>query len=108
MYSQDRQGPSCRTLATTIETENIFLVELLPESDNAFQITLEQPASQKAIVNIPGKEGGVIPIGDTKIAFSPSAYENGLSVKGNSITSIHFSEKVVLFFTLDFIVKTRN
>ena len=82
------------------------LVELLPESDNAFQITLEQPASQKAIVNIPGKEGGVIPIGDTKIALVQVLTENGLSVNGNSITSIHLQRKGQSYiFTLDELLK---
>ena len=81
-------------------------IEKLPDSKNAFQITISEALSQKATVNIFGKEGGIIPITNTPIALDQILTQNGLSVDGEKITRIKLQRnKQSYSFTLDDLLK---
>ena len=71
-----------------LQAEISSTIEKIPDSENAFQIKLEESLSQTAVVSIPGKLGGVIQLGDTAIPLDQILTENGLSVDGNNITRI--------------------
>ena len=75
------------TLSELIENiENIH--QLVPDSQNAFQIQISNFASQKALLSIQGKPGVLVPITDTPAKVSEVLTQNGLSIDGNQITQI--------------------
>ena len=66
--------------------ENIH--QLIPDSQNAFQIQVTNFASQKALLSIQGKTGVLVPIIDTPVKVSEVLTQSGLSIDGNHITQI--------------------
>ena len=66
--------------------ENIH--QLVPDSQNAFQIQVTNFASQKALLSIQGKPGVLVPIIDTPVKVSEVLTQSGLSIDGNHITQI--------------------
>jgi len=75
------------TLSELIENiENIH--QLVPGSQNAFQIQISNFASQKALLSIQGKPGVLVPITDTPAKVSEVLTQSGLSIDGNQITQI--------------------
>ena len=76
-----------RTLGD-LRSEMSSIMEKIPGSENTFQVQITNFASQSALVTIPGKPGGVIPITDIPVALEDILTENGLSFDGNSITRI--------------------
>ena len=89
-----------------LETEISSRMEQIPDSENAFQIKLENPLSQTAIVSIPGKMGGVIHLGDTPIPLDQILTENGLSVDRKHITQINLQRTGKSYnFTIEDLLK---
>ena len=82
------------------------LIENLPDSQNTFQIQITEFNSQKALVNIPGTQGGLISLGSKPVSLEEVLTESGLSIDGNSIIRItlHRDEKTFIF-TLDELFK---
>ena len=68
------------------EIEN--LIQLVPDSQNAFQIQITNFASQKALLTPHGKPGVLIPITNTPAKLSEVLTQNGLSIDANNITKI--------------------
>ena len=68
------------------EIEN--LIQLVPDSQNAFQIQITNFASQKALLTPHGKPGVLIPITNTPAKLSEVLTQNGLSIDANNITQI--------------------
>ncbi len=64
------------------------LLQPAPGSQIAFQIQVTKFASQKALLNIQGKPGVLIPITDIPIKVSEVLTQNGLSIDGSHITQI--------------------
>ncbi len=91
-----------------IRAEIASIIAKVPDAENAFQIEITKFASQSALVNIPGKSGGIIPINDTSVALDEVLTENGLSVDGNSIVRINLQRQGKSYeFTLyDLLKKT--
>lgn len=98
-------GLSLNELQSQISSQ----IKKLPDSQNIFQIKLKESSSQNAIVSIPGKEGGVIPIGNTPVALHQILTENGLSIDGKTITRITLLRNGNSYkFTLDKLLKLTN
>ena len=82
------------------------LMEKLPDSQNDFQVKIAEFNSQKAIVSIPGKPGGVIKIHDTAIPLDEILTEMGMAIDVNMITQINLRRGgKSFFFTLDELLK---
>lgn len=64
------------------------LMEKLPESENAFQLEVSDFSSQRAIINIPGEGGGLIPITSKTTTLLSALTELGISKVANKITKI--------------------
>ena len=96
-----------RTL-NDIRAEISSMITKIPDAENTFQIEITKFESQSALVNIPGKSGGIIPISDTSVALDAVLTENGLSVDGNSIVRINLQRQGKSYdFTLyDLLKKT--
>ena len=81
-------------------------MEKLPDSQNDFQVKIAEFNSQKAIVSIPGKPGGVIKIHDTAIPLDEILTEMGMAIDVNMITQINLRRGgKSFFFTLDELLK---
>ena len=84
-------------------------MEKLPDSQNNFQVEITEFNSQRALINIPGKSGGVIKIRDTAIALNEILAEIGVSVDENKITQINLRrEGNSYIFTLDELIRSTN
>ena len=89
-----------------VQAKITSLIEKIPGSQNAFQIEIKEYFSKKAILNIPGKAGGIIPITKKAIALDQILIENGLSIDGDSITNISLlRQSTVYTFTLEDLFK---
>ena len=66
--------------------ENI--IQPVPDSQNAFQIQVTNFASQKALLNIQGQTGALVPITDTPTKISEVLTQSGVSIDSNHITQI--------------------
>ena len=64
------------------------LVQPVSDSQNAFQIQITEFASQKALLNIQGQPGVLVPITDTPAKLVEVLVQNGLSIDGNNITQV--------------------
>ena len=85
-----------------LRTEIAGKIGELPGSENIFQIEISSFASKKALINIPGKEGGVVSITDRHIAIDEILTENGLGISGDRIIRITLDRQGEIFvFTLD-------
>ena len=73
---------------TELKKEISFLLEKLPNSENAFQLEISEFASKSAILSISGKSGRVIQITNRDNALSKVLTEIGISVDSNVITRI--------------------
>ena len=81
------------------------LLETLPDSNNAFQIEISSFASQKALINIPGQTGGIVPITSKPVMLDEVITESGLSVEKDTITRINLQRNGKSYsFTLDSIL----
>ena len=78
------------------------LIDKFPDSENAFQIKVTEFNSQKAFVNIPGKNVGSIVITDKKQGLDEILTGNGLSVDDGKINQIKLKRQgKTYYFTLD-------
>ena len=78
------------------------LSQPVPDSRNAFQIQVANFASQKALINIQGKPGVLIPVTDKPAKVSEVLTQNGLSIDGNHITQISLQrDRKTYVFNLD-------
>jgi polysaccharide export outer membrane protein len=78
------------------------LMQQVPDSQNAFQIQIEEFSSQTALVSIQGKTGVSIPITENPIALDEVLTQNGLSIDGNNIKRISLQRNGEIYtFTLD-------
>ena len=85
------------------------LVQRVPDSQNAFQIQITSFASQKALLNIQGKPGVLVPITDKPTTFIEVFTQNGLSMGGDHITQIKLQRNNETYvFTLDALLKPNN
>ena len=81
-------------------------IDEIPGSENAFQIEITEFSSQTALVNIPNKVGGIIPITDIPRSLDEILIDNGLGVSGNNITRINLLRQGENYvFTLDDLLK---
>ena len=77
-------------------------MEKITGSEVSFQIEVTNFSSQSALVNVPGKDGGLIPITDIPVALDEILTNNGLSVSGDKITRINLQRKGISYiFTLN-------
>ena len=81
-------------------------IELLPDSENEFQIEISDFASQKALISLPKAPGGVIQITDKSVSLDELLTERGLSVDGDTIKRItlHRGSKTYVF-TFDKLIR---
>ncbi len=70
-----------------IDIEN--LMQLVPDTQNAFQVQITNFASQTALLTSQGKPGVLIPITDTPIKLSEILVQNNLNVDDNNIIQIN-------------------
>ncbi len=97
-----------RTLES-IREEVSSRIEKLPNSENAFQLEISSFSSQKALLIIPGKPGGNIPITNKSIALDEILTENGLAVDGTHITKVHLHRGEKTYqFTLDYLLNSKK
>ena len=85
------------------------LLQPAPGSQIAFQIQVTKFASQKALLNIQGKPGVLIPITDIPLKVSEVLTQNGLSIDGNHITQIKLQRGSNTYvFNLDDLLNNDN
>ena len=68
-------------------------MQKLPNLKNTFQIDIKEFNSQKAVINIPGQAGGVIPITNKIIWLDEVLTAKGLAVDGKKISKINLQRK---------------
>ena len=91
-------GRTLNELKSAIEN----LMQPVPDSQNAFQIQIENFDSQKALLTPHGKPGVLIPITDTPAKLSEVLTQNGLSIDANNITKISLQRNGQTYeFSLD-------
>ena len=74
----------------------------LPDSQNAFQIQITGYLSKRAVINIPGREDGIIPIIEKATLLRDLLTQYGLQVNADSITRIKLQRDNKLYvFSLD-------
>ena len=90
-----------------VEIKN--LMQQLPDSQNEFQVQIEEFSSQKAFLGGTQKEEGIgviIPITDKPKTLIEVLVQNGLSMDGNNVTQIHLNRDGRNYkFTTDALVK---
>ena len=92
-----------------LRNEINFLIEKLPNSQNAFQIEISKFNSQSALISIAGKSGNIIPITNKNLYLDELLIENGLSVESNAIIRIELKRKDKNYlFTLDALLDSNN
>lgn len=92
-----------------LRAELSSLIEKIPGSENTFQIEVSEFSSQSALVNIPGKDGGIITITDIPIALDEVLTENGLSAEGSTIKRIRLQREGKNYvFTLAELINSSN
>ena len=85
------------------------LIQRVPGSQTSFQIDITEFSSQKALVNIPEKEGGIIPIKNQAIPLDEVLTENGLSLDSETITRINLTRNGNTYsFTLDDLINSTS
>ena len=77
-------GLTLRELRNKIEN----IIQPVPDSQNSFQIQITNFASQKALLNVQGKTGVLVPITDIPTKISEMLTQNGVSIDSNLITQI--------------------
>ena len=78
------------------------LMQLVPDSQNAFQIEVTNFASQKASLTPQGSPGVMIPITDIPMKLSEILTQNGVSIDANNITQISLQRNGQTYkFSLD-------
>lgn len=78
------------------------LIQVLPDSQNAFQIQITDFSSQKALLSIQGQPGVIIPITDKAITLVEALLKNGSSYNVDSITQVTLQRNDKAYvFTLD-------
>ena len=73
-------------------------IRKIPGSEVIFQIEISKFSSQSALISIPGKEGGVIPITDVPIALDEILTNNGLGISGENIIRISLQRQNESYF----------
>lgn len=68
-------------------------MQKLPYSKNTFQIVIKEFNSKKAVINLPGQTGGVIPITNKIIWLDEVLTAKGLAVDGKKITKINLQRE---------------
>ena len=85
------------------------LVQPVPDSQNAFQLQVTDFASQKALLNVQGQPGVLVPITNIPLTLVELFTANGLNVDGNHITQINLQRGNNTFlFTLDDLLAPNN
>ena len=81
------RGSKVKAAGLTLNALRAELSSLIEKnhSENTFQIEVSEFSSQSALVNIPGKDGGIITITDIPIALDEVLTENGLKAEGSTI-----------------------
>ena len=78
------EGKTLNELKNNIEN----LMQLVPDSQNAFQVQITNFASQKASLTPQGSPSVLIPITNTPTKLSEVLTQNGVSIAANNITQI--------------------
>ncbi len=92
-----------------VQKEISSQIDIVPNSQNSFQIEITGFNSQKALINIPDQPGGIIPITDVKIDLLSVLTANGVAIESDSITRINFYRGRRLFqFTMDEVLRLGN
>ena len=77
-------------------------ISKIPGSEVIFQIEISEFSSQNALISIPGKDGGVIPITDEPIALDEILTDIGLTISGENVIRITLQrQNESYFFSLD-------